>query len=98
MSRPSGIDEDDKDRSETPRLVRAVPKPDPRLSVIARMRLILTSHQATRIDGLFVDAFTASVVTQVYDAVNAENRKKLDAMKVGQVVDACFRVLRKARP
>ncbi|HEY8096875.1 MAG TPA: hypothetical protein VIE65_12405 [Methylobacter sp.] len=92
MSKPNGIPDDDRDRDEVARSVRSVKKADPELTVVEKMRLIVRDRQANRVNGLLVDLFTASVITQVYDAANDENKKKLDAMPIRKLALVCYRV------
>lgn len=42
--------------------------------------------------GQLVDCFTASICTQVYDALNDTNKAKLLAMPVYVAVDACLKI------
>lgn len=70
---------------ETPHLSRKAP-------VIDRLRKIVADKQASRVDGVLVDLFSASVVVQVHDAVNEANRAKLSAMPVRKMVSVCFQV------
>jgi hypothetical protein len=97
MSKPNGCHEDDRDRDETARTVRGTKKADPKVPVIDRMRLIVKECQANRINGVYIDLFTASCVTQVYDAVNEANKKRLDALPVRKLVDVVYKVLNKTR-
>jgi hypothetical protein len=97
MSKPNGCPEDDYDRTETARAVRAKKKADPKVPVIDRMRLIVKECQANRIDGVYVDLFTASCVTQVYDAVNDENKKRLESLPVRKLVTVVYKLLNKTR-
>lgn len=47
---------------------------------IAAFRAIVTEWDYAKIDGVMVDGFTASVVVQVYDALNDANRAKFSAL------------------
>jgi len=42
---------------------------------IEALRTIVREHQAARIDGYIVDAMTANLLVQVYDALNPANRE-----------------------
>lgn len=97
MSKPNGCPEDDRDRDETARTVRGTKKADPAVPVIERMRLIVRECQANRINGVYVDLFTASCVTQVYDAVNEANKGRLDSLPVRKLVDVVYKLLNKTR-
>jgi len=45
-------------------------------NVIDKMKKIVKDKQAMKIDGVMVDLYTASAVTQIYDKVNPANKKK----------------------
>lgn len=95
MSRPTGNWEDDFNRDDTARFVRSVPKADPKLPVIEKLRLIVKERQANRVNGVLVDLFSASAVVQVYDVVNEANKAKLAQLPVRKLVAVCFKVLAK---
>jgi len=97
MSRPSGNgSEDDMGRTDTAQAIRSVPKPDPRLPRIEKLRQIVRDRQANRVEGKLVDMYTASVIVQVYDAVNEGNKKKMDATKLPQLASICFKLAGRA--
>lgn len=95
MSKPTGNWEDDCNRDDTAKFIRTVPKADPKLPVIERLRLIVKESTANRIDGVFVDLFSASVAVQVYDAVNEANKAKLAGLPVRRLISVCFQVVNK---
>jgi len=95
MSKPTGNWEDDCNRDDTARFIRAVPKADPELPVIERLRLIVKESTANRVDGVFVDLFSASVAVQVYDALNETNKAKLAKLPVRKLIHICFQVVNK---
>jgi hypothetical protein len=47
------------------------------------------------VDGTKIDQFSASALTQVYDALNAENQAKLRAMPIERAVDVAFKLIKK---
>lgn len=55
---------------------------------IQKCREIVKEHQAEEIDGVLMDAFTASAVVQVYDALNDENKEKLEGVMEEDIVRA----------
>lgn len=55
---------------------------------IEKCREIAAEHQAERIDGVLMDSFTASAVVQVYDALNDENKAKLESLMERDIVGA----------
>jgi hypothetical protein len=46
-----------------------------------------------KINEVFVDAFTASAIVAVYDALNEANRANLAGRCVGQVAEMCFKLI-----
>jgi hypothetical protein len=92
MSKPSGNWEDDGDRADLARTVRSVKKPGPNLSTIGKFRQIVAEKQANRINGVFVDLFTASTVIQVHNALNSENKVKLEALPARKMAMVCLKL------
>lgn len=62
-----------------PKLPRKTPRID-------RLRWIVHHRQASRMEGLLVDGFTASMLVQVHDALNEENRAKFLALPLIKMV------------
>ena len=81
-----------RDRTEMARAVRATPKIDQSLSTIDKMRYIVEHRQANRVDGLFVDMMTASVIVQIHDALSDANKIKFEALKVRRMADTAFKL------
>jgi hypothetical protein len=48
-----------------------------------------------KIDGVLVDLYTASAVTQIYDKVNPANKKKMEKMSPQGLATAAFKILGK---
>ena len=44
-----------------------------------------------------VDMFTASAVTQIYDKVNDANKKKMEKLKVLNLLDLAFKLMQKSQ-
>lgn len=59
------------------------------------MKQIVDKKQAMKIDGVMVDMFTASAVTQIYDKVNDANKAKMDKMKATQLANIAMKMLKK---
>ena len=97
MSRPTGNYEDDFNRDDTARFIRRVKKADPKLPTIDRLRLIVKERQANRVDGVFVDLFSASAAVQVYDAVSDANKERLAKLPVRKLISVCFGAIDKTR-
>jgi hypothetical protein len=49
-------------------------------------------RQATKVNEVLIDIFTASTIVQVFDAVNDRNRQKLLSLPVARVAGVCFAV------
>jgi len=66
---------------------------------IAVLRTIVREHQYARVRCpvtkrmVGVDAFSASAVVQVYDAINAENRVKYAAFSIRKAADVAFKLV-----
>lgn len=61
---------------------------------IEAIRAILANHSAQKVNQVFIDAFSASAIVAVYDALKPENQAKLIAKPVAQVADICFKLLK----
>lgn len=68
---------------------------DEESKTIASMRKIVADKQAMKVDGVMVDMFTASAVTQIYDKVNDANKAKLDGMKASQLANIAYKMMKK---
>ena len=97
MSRPNGCPEDDDGRGELARMVRSVKKPKAELPVIDKFRHVVEQKQANRINGVYVDLFSASVVVQIHDALNAANREKLCSLGAYRMTIVAFKLAKKCR-
>lgn len=84
--------EDEMERNELARNVRSVKKPSPQLSRIDKLRKVVSDRQANRVDGVYVDMFSASVIVQIYDLLNAENQAKLMALPLKKAATVCFKL------
>ena len=60
---------------------------------LARMRRIVASGTASKINECFVDTWSASAVVKVYDAVNEKNKARLLALPVARVCQIATQVL-----
>jgi len=45
-----------------------------------------------KVNEVMVDSFSASVIVQVYDALNPDNRAKIERMPVMLAADICFKL------
>ncbi len=56
---------------------------------------VVANKQYAKLDGCMVDLFTASVVCQVYDALNDENKAKLAACPWPKMADIALKLVAK---
>lgn len=80
------------DESAAKRAKMAEPGPND-TEVIRKLRQIVKDHQAMKIEGQLVDAFSASAAIQVFDALNQANQKKMASMSIGKMMQVVWRVL-----
>ncbi len=98
MSKPNPwLPGDDVHRWNLAQAVKSVPKL-PQMTPVECCRAIVQQKQANRVGGLFVDHFTASCIVQIYDAVNDENKAKLNAMPIRKLAAVCWKVAKKVSP
>lgn len=62
---------------------------------IEKLQAIVENKQASKIDGVLVDLFSASTVMQVYNCVSPENQVKLAALPIQKMVDVSFKTLKR---
>jgi hypothetical protein len=62
--------------------------------MIDTIRQIVREHQAREIDGVFVDATTANCIVNVHDALNDENKAKLEAMSIVRMAEVCWELVK----
>ena len=55
-------------------------------------RDVVKKKSAKKVDGVLLDLFTASAIIQVYDAVNSQNKKRMDGLKLKQLADIAFKL------
>jgi hypothetical protein len=48
-----------------------------------------------KIDGVMVDMFTASAISQIYDKVNDANKKKMDGLKITKLADVAMKLMKR---
>ena len=64
-------------------------------NVIDKVKDIVKRKQATKIDGVLVDLFTASAISQIYDKVNPMNKKKMERLPIKKLATAAMKVMDK---
>jgi dTDP-D-glucose 4,6-dehydratase len=61
----------------------------------AAIRQIVKQHQAAKIDGVLVDAFTASGLVKMLDNLNPQNKTRFLSVSIEQMADIMWKVLKK---
>ncbi len=90
----SGLSEVEKThRSDLARSVKGTPKP--KGTRIEKIRKIVNEHQASRIEGLLVDSFTASMLVVIHDALRPDLQEKFCAFPLRQMVDIGWKLYKK---
>ena len=64
-------------------------------SVIDKVKEIASKKSAKKIDGVMVDSFTASAISQIYDKVNDANKKKMEKLPIVKLADLAFKMMQK---
>lgn len=64
-------------------------------SVISDVKDIVAKKQAKKIQGVMVDMFTASAISQIYDKVNDANKAKMDKLKITKLADLAMKLMKR---
>jgi len=64
-------------------------------SVIDKVKEIASKKKAMKIDGVMVDSFTASAISQIYDKVNDANKKKMEKLPITNLANLAFKMMQK---
>ena len=59
---------------------------------IDKIQKVVDDKQATKIDGVMVDTFTASLIMNIFNKVNKQNQDKMRKMKVTQLAKAAYKL------
>ena len=62
---------------------------------IDKVKEIASKKSAKKIDGVMVDSFTASAISQIYDKVNDANKKKMEKLPIVKLADLAFKMMQK---
>ena len=62
---------------------------------IDKVKEIASKKQAMKIDGVMVDSFTASAISQIYDKVNDANKKKMDKLPITKLANLAMKMMQK---
>lgn len=95
--RQLGVKGNPKKGKEGPTAKRVAPWVNPEADPprIAFLRRIIKTGQHGKIEGQYVDAFSASAAVQVYDALSPANRAKMVAMPIGKMFDVVWKIVGK---
>jgi hypothetical protein len=58
------------------------------------LRTIVAEHTAGEVDGVTVDAFSASAIVQVLDAINPQNKEKFLDMPIETMAHIAFKMMK----
>ena len=64
-------------------------------TIIDKVKDIVKRKSAAKIDGVMVDLFTASAISQIYDKVNPMNKKKMEKLPIKKLASAAMKVMQK---
>ena len=64
-------------------------------TIIDKVKDIVKRKSAAKIDGVTVDLFTASAISQIYDKVNPMNKKKMEKLPITKLASAAMKVMQK---
>ena len=63
--------------------------------IIDKVKDIASKKQAAKIDGVLVDMFTASAISQIYDKVNDANKKKMENLPIVKLAKLAMKMMQK---
>ena len=66
-------------------------------ATMKKVRQVIKKKSMMNIDGMKLDLTTASMIASVYDKVNPMNKKRMDSLKLPQLVNLTMKVAGKAR-
>ena len=60
--------------------------------VISKLRDIVRTHEAAKVDGMMVDVFSASAATQLYASLNFDNRAKMASLPIRKMMTIVHKI------
>ena len=66
-------------------------------ATMKKVRDVIKKKSMMNIDGMKLDLTTASMIASVYDKVNPQNKKRMDSLKLPQLVNLTMKVAGKSR-
>jgi len=64
-------------------------------NVIDKVKEIASKKSAAKIDGVMVDSFSASAISQIYDKVSDANKKKMEKLPITKLANLAFKMMQK---
>ena len=61
---------------------------------IDKIKDIVSKKSASKIDGVMVDMFTASAISQIYDKVNDANKKKMEKLPINKLAALAMKMMK----
>jgi hypothetical protein len=65
------------------------------MNTIDQIKDIVKTKGAKKVDGVMIDLFTASAISQIYDKVNDANKQKMQKMKATQLANAAYKIMQR---
>ena len=66
-------------------------------ATMKKVRQVIKKKSMMNVDGMKLDLTTASMIASVYDQVNPTNKKRMDSLKLPQLINLTMKVAGKAR-
>lgn len=74
-----------------------MPQKELRASKLNKLRTIVKEHQAEEIEGVLVDATTASLLVKVHDALSDRNRERFLEFPLVKMTEIAWRLTEKEK-
>ena len=65
-------------------------------NLMPEIQKIVDRKQHSKVGGIVIDMFTASMITQIYDKVNDANKKKMETSNISTLVNLAQRIMQKS--
>ena len=64
-------------------------------NLVPAIKKIVDTKGAAKVGGIMIDMFTASMISQIYDKVNDQNKKRMENSNISTLVDIAQRMMQK---
>jgi len=64
-------------------------------NLVPAIKKIVDTKGAAKVGGVMIDMFTASMISQIYDKVNDQNKKRMENSNISTLVDIAQRMMQK---